>query len=161
MGTGKSSVGRLVAEQLHFVFVDTDELIERQTGRSISDIFTRHGEAAFRQLERDAVAGLSSGRRMVISTGGGLVTNPENMAGLKQHALVICLWASPETIWERVRTQTHRPLLQAPNALERIRELLAERSPAYHQADGLIHTGFRSPREVVQQVIHQFKLAQK
>ena len=161
MGTGKSSVGRLVAEQLHFNFVDTDEMIESQTGKSVAEIFAQHGEPAFRQLERDVVEKFAGSRGLVISTGGGLVMHPENMASLKRHALIICLWASPETIWERVRTQTHRPLIQTPDPLGKIRELLAQRSAAYHEADGLIHTGFRSPREVVQQVIHHFRLAQK
>ena len=91
---------------------------------------------------------------------GGFVANPANLASLKTHALVICLWASPETIWERVRTQSHRPLLQTADPLGKIRELLKDRSAAYHQADAMIHTGFRSPREVAQQVIHQFRLAQ-
>jgi shikimate kinase len=161
MGTGKSSVGRLVAEHLQFTFVDTDELVESQTGKTIADIFAQNGEPAFRKLEQEILNTLSTARKTVIATGGGLITHPGNLASLKTHALVICLWASPETIWERVRTQTHRPLLQNADPLGKIRELLAQRSTAYHQADGLIHTGFRSPREVVQQVVHQFRLAQK
>jgi shikimate kinase len=161
MGTGKSSIGRLAAEQLRFEFVDTDELIEAQTGKAIAEIFAQNGEAAFRQLEKDAALALSSRRNIVISAGGGFVANPDNLASLKEHALVICLWASPETIWERVRTQTHRPLLQTADPLGKIRELLEQRSAAYHEADAMIHTGFRSPREVAQQVLHQFRLAQK
>jgi shikimate kinase len=75
------------------------------------------------------------------------VADPSNLASLKSHALVVCLWASPETIWERVRAQTHRPLLQTPDPPAKIRELLEQRGPAYRQADVLIHTGFRSPRK--------------
>jgi shikimate kinase len=161
MGTGKSSVGRLVAEYLRFEFIDTDEWIEAQTGKKIAQIFAQNGEAAFRQLEEDTAHALSTRRDIVISAGGGFVTNPGNLASLKSHALVICLWASPETIWERVRTQTHRPLLQTSDPLGKIRELLDQRSPAYHQADAMIHTGFRSPKEVAQQVLHQFRLARE
>jgi shikimate kinase len=160
MGTGKSSVGRLVAEQLRFDFIDTDDLIESQTGKTIAEIFSENGEAAFRQLEADTARSLSSRSNLVISAGGGFVARPENLASLKSHALVICLWASPETIWDRVRTQTHRPLLQTADPLGKIRELLQERSAAYHQADAMIHTGFRSPKEVAQQILHQFRLAQ-
>jgi shikimate kinase len=161
MGTGKSSVGRLAAETLQFDFIDTDEWIETQTGRSVAQIFAREGETAFRQIEQQAVAMLSQRQKTVIATGGGLIIDPANLACLRQHALIVCLWASPETIWERVRTQVHRPLLQTPDPLGKIRSLLAERDPAYRQADVLIHTALRSPKEVVQQVLHQFHLAQR
>ena len=95
----------------------------------------------------------------MISTGGGLPTNPENLAALKTHALVICLWASPEKIWERVRYQSHRPLLHDPDPQKKIRELLALREPFYKQADVLINTDQRFAREVAQQIVLQFKLA--
>src|SRR5580658_6434753 len=161
MGTGKSSIGRLAAEQLRFAYIDTDELIENEVGRSIAEIFAQQGEAAFRKYERDVVNALSARRQTVIATGGGLAVDPSNLASLKSHALVVCLWASPETIWERVRGQTHRPLLQAPDPPAKIRELLEQRGPAYRQADVLLHTGFRSTKEVVQQVLHQFNLARE
>src|SRR5438874_13594091 len=115
MGTGKSSVGQLVATQLHFRFADTDELIEARTGKTISGLFADEGESQFREHERAVVEGLTGFHRTVIATGGGLVTQEENLNSLKTHALVVCLWASPEAIWERVRHQTHRPLLQSPD----------------------------------------------
>jgi shikimate kinase len=161
MGTGKSSAGRLAAELLQFEFVDTDELIEAQCGMSIGEIFKAQGEPAFRQLEQDMVRNLSQRQKTVIATGGGLITDPANLASLKTHALVVCLWATPEIIWERVQTQTHRPLLQTADPLGKIRELFARRDPLYRQADVLINTGQRSPREVAQQVLLQFQLAQK
>ena len=160
MGTGKTSVGRLVAEQLHFDYLDTDELIQSRTGRTITDIFEKDGEAAFRKLEQQLVAELAARKRTVISTGGGLPTNPLNLASLKTHSLVVCLWASPEKIFERVRNQTHRPLLRDANPQLKIRELLAAREPFYRQADVLINTDLRSVREAAQQVVHQFKFAQ-
>ena len=161
MGTGKSCVGRAAAEHLHFAFIDTDEIIENEVGRSIPEIFAKQGEAAFRKYERDVVNALSARRATVIATGGGLAADPSNLASLKSHALVVCLWAAPETIWERVRGQAHRPLLQASDPQARIRDLLEERAPAYRQADVLIHTGFRSVKEVVQQVLHQFRMARR
>jgi shikimate kinase len=157
MGTGKTSAGRLVAEQLHFEFLDTDELIQTKTGRTIADIFARNGEPAFRTLERDVVAELAGRTKTVISTGGGLPANPDNLASLKTHALVVCLWASPEKIWERVRNQSHRPLLHDPDPQKKIRELLEVRAPFYRQADVLINTDGRSAREVAQQIVLQFK----
>jgi shikimate kinase len=159
MGTGKTSVGRLVAEQLRFDYLDTDEMIQSATGKTIAEIFQQDGEAAFRTLEEKIVEELSAKVKTVISTGGGLPTNPNNLAGLKTHALVVCLWASPEKIWERVKNQTHRPLLHHPNPQEKIKGLLAAREPFYKQADVLLNTEVRSLREVAQQVVHQFRLA--
>lgn len=159
MGTGKTSTGRLVAEQLRFEFLDTDELIQNRTGRTIAEIFAINGESAFRALERDVVTELSERSKIVISTGGGLPANPENLASLKTHALVVWLCASEEKIWERVRNQSHRPLLHDPDPQKKIHELLQLRMPFYRQADVLINTDLRSAREVAQQVMLQFKLA--
>jgi shikimate kinase len=158
MGTGKTSVGRLVADRLHFEYLDTDELIQTQTGRTIADIFTTDGEPAFRALEQKVVGELAGCVKTVISTGGGLPVNPQNLASLKTHALVVSLWSSPEKIWERVRHQGHRPLLLGENPQAKIRELLAAREPFYKQADVLLNTDVRSVREVAQQVVHQFHL---
>lgn len=158
MGTGKSSVARLLADQLHYSFLDTDELIESRTGKSVAVIFAEDGEAAFRQLEREVVAELSSRNRCIISTGGGLGANESNLTSLKEHSLVVCLWASPDKIWERVRNQTHRPLLREADPLAKIRQLLASRERFYKQADVLLNTEVRSLREVAQQVVHQFQL---
>jgi shikimate kinase len=157
MGTGKSSVGRLIADQLSFQFVDTDELIERRAGKTISRIFAEDGEPAFRQLERDIVSQLSDIEKSVISTGGGLGANEQNISSLKEHSLVVCLWASPERIWERVGSQTHRPLLQEADPMAKIRSLLAAREPFYKQADLLLNTELRSLREVAQQTMHHFQ----
>jgi shikimate kinase len=161
MGTGKSSVGRLAAAHIHFKFVDTDELIESRAGKTISEIFTQAGETSFRELEDHIVSELSQAQKTVIATGGGLAANDANLASLKNHALVICLWASPEVIWDRVRTQIHRPLLQDPDPLGKIRQLLAAREPFYKQADVLVNTEMRSIKEVAQHVLHQFHLAQR
>jgi shikimate kinase len=158
MGTGKTSVGRLAADQMHFDYLDTDEIIQTRTRRTIADIFKQDGEPAFRELEAKVVADLADCTKTVISTGGGLPANPENLASLKTHALIICLWASPEKIWERVRNQSHRPLLHDSDPQAKIRELLAVREPFYRQADVLLNTELRSVREVVQQVVHQFRL---
>jgi len=159
MGTGKTSVGRLVADNLGFEFLDTDELIQSHTGRTIADIFAKDGEPAFRALEKQVIQEISTRAKTVIATGGGLPTNAENLAVLKSFALVVCLWASPEKIWERVRHQSHRPLLHDANPQKKIRELLAVREPFYKQADVLINTDLRSVREAAQQITLQFKLA--
>jgi shikimate kinase len=161
MGTGKTSVGHAAASLLHFRFVDTDALIEKQAGKRISEIFAEDGESRFREHERVVVAELAQSTHCVIATGGGLAADPANLAALKTHSLIICLWASPEVIWERVRHQTHRPLLMDPDPLGVIRRLLEEREPFYRQADVLINTEMRTLKEVVNQVAYQFRLARK
>jgi shikimate kinase len=158
MGAGKTSVGRLVAEQLHFDYLDTDDVIQSRTGRTITEIFATDGEPAFRKMESELVKELAQRTRTVIATGGGLPVNPENLACLKTCALVVCLWASPEKIWDRVKHQTHRPLLRDADPQKKIRDLLTVREPFYKQADVLLNTDLRSVREVAQQVVHQFRL---
>jgi shikimate kinase len=161
MGTGKSAVGHLVAEHLQFTFVDTDQLIEGRFGKPITQIFTQEGEKVFREYERQIVEELRTWQRTVIATGGGLGASEENVASLKQHSLVVCLWASPQIIWNRVRTQSHRPLLQGDNPKAKIRELLAQREPFYRKADVLVNTEVRSLKEVAQHVMHEFQLASR
>ena len=158
MGTGKTSVGRLVADLLHFDYLDTDEMIQAATGKTITEIFQNDGEKAFRALEEKVVDEIGHRQKTVVSTGGGLPANSENVSKLKTHALVVCLWASPEKIWERVKNQTHRPLLHDPDPQKKIRDLLAARGPFYKKADVLLNTEVRSLREVALQVVHQFRL---
>jgi len=158
MGTGKTSVGHLLATSLHLEFVDTDHLIETRTGKSIPEIFAQDGEPVFRDLEKQLLAELAHRRRLVISCGGGLAADADNLASLKTHALVVCLWASAEKIWQRVRHQHHRPLLADPDPQAKIRTLLAARTPFYRQADVMVNTDLRSMKAVAQQIAHQFQL---
>lgn len=161
MGSGKSTVGRLVARDLGMTFVDTDEVIEQRAGMRIPDIFAARGESAFRDQEKEVAAELVAGEKQVIATGGGLVCRPGNMELLKSGALVVCLWAGPDTIWERVRTQTHRPLLQVPDPRAEVERLLALREPFYRESDVLVNSGLRSLREVASQVAHHFRSARR
>lgn len=160
MGTGKSCVGRLAAEMLHFTYLDTDHVIEARAGKAISTLFQDEGEPAFREWERRIVEEVAQQTKTIIATGGGLSANEANLASLKTHALVVCLWASPETILARVSGHTHRPLLNEADPLAKIRSLLAAREPYYRQADVLVNTDSRSMPEVAAQVVHHFHLAQ-
>lgn len=159
MGAGKSTVATLVAGMLRFQVVDTDRVIEERAGRRISEIFAADGEAAFRQREVELVAELEGARARVIATGGGLPVNPQNLASLRRHSFIVCLWASPETIYQRVRTQGHRPLLQTPDPLARIREMLAQRAPVYREADLLVGVDFRAPLETARTIVSGFRHA--
>ncbi|MEI7728162.1 MAG: shikimate kinase [Verrucomicrobiota bacterium] len=157
MGVGKTTIGHLLAAQLDFRFVDTDQLIEAQAGHTIAEIFAKSGEATFRELERQVVQALKTYSNTVIATGGGLPCLGDNLAELKTHALTVCLWASPESVYERVRHQAHRPLLHTPDPLGKIRELLALREPYYRQADILVSTDTRSPRDLVSLLAYEFR----
>jgi shikimate kinase len=159
MGSGKSSVGRMAAHLLHFTYLDTDQVIEARAGKSITDLFREDGEPCFRDWESRIVQELTRRQKTVISTGGGLPAYGVNLASLKTHSLVVCLWASAEVIYERVRHHDHRPLLDDPDPLGKIQRLLAEREPFYRQADVMVNTESRSVREVAMQVVHQYHLA--
>ena len=140
MGSGKTAVGKLLAERLGYKFIDTDEIIERSEGKSISSIFNEEGEQRFREIEIRIVRELSGLKRHVISTGGGIVTNRENISNLKKDGLVIWLKAAPETIFKRVSSKTHRPLLNVENPHETIKKLLTFREPLYAEADISVET---------------------
>ena len=158
MGVGKSTIGQILAGMLDFEFVDTDRVIETREGRRISEIFAQEGETRFRDLETNLIREYETQQGLILSTGGGLVVRPENLASLRTHALIVCLWASPAVIYERVRYQGHRPLLQTPDPQGRIAELLEQRKPAYQQADILVGVDFRSPQETAQYITNSFRL---
>ena len=158
MATGKSSVGRWLARRLDFEFVDTDALIETRCNRRVSEIFEQEGEARFREYEREVVGDLAGLSRAVISTGGGLAANADSLARIKEHSLIVCLWAGEATIWRRASRNTNRPLLQDTNPRERIQTLLSARTPFYRQADIMVNTDFRSIKQVAEHVLHEFML---
>lgn len=135
MGCGKTTVGKNLARICEMAFLDTDELIEEQQGRTISEIFATDGEAFFRDMETQALKEMLERKKegFVISTGGGMPVREENRELLKQLGKVFYLKAEPETIYERVKGDTKRPLLQCENPLNRIQEMLAQREPAYEE----------------------------
>jgi shikimate kinase len=152
MGTGKSTVGRLLAARLGYRFVDTDEWIVAQDGRSIPAIFAQSGEAAFRRWEVRASQTLAAERGLVIATGGGLLLNPANVATLSATGPIFCLTARPETIWQRLEGDgTERPLLNHLHPARRIQELLQERAEAYGRFPQ-IPTDDRTPEQIVEQI---------
>jgi len=135
MGTGKTTVGRLLAEQLGYEFVDTDQLIEQRHGK-VADIFRERGEEVFRTIEREVASELADRRRLVISTGGRMMLDPLNVTSLSRHGRIFCLVANPDAIFERLAgdpSQSERPLLSGPDPRRRIVELLAERAPGYRR----------------------------
>ncbi len=158
MGTGKSTIGKLVAAELGLPFVDSDHLIEKRTGQSVREIFMQKGETAFREMEHQALTELTDtkgkGNSRVIGTGGGCVTNPNSLDLLKGRDVTIWLKASPADIYERIKNDQTRPLLQTKDPLATIEKLSAERAERYSQADIIIDTKQNAEEETAQAVIN-------
>ncbi len=131
MGSGKTSIGRLVAQRLGFQFIDTDAVIVERAGRQIPEIFSQHGEPWFRDQESAALRSLGIIQRAVISTGGGIVLRPENRDLLQELGFVVWLTASEDVIFERVSRNKKRPLLQTADPRQTVHDLLEQRRPLY------------------------------
>lgn len=153
MGTGKTAVGRLLAEKLGMAFVDMDDIIVERAGKSIPRIFAEDGEPHFRAMERRLVCDLASERGLVIGAGGGIVTNPDNVADFEASCLVVCLNATPEAILERVAEDTNRPLLAGDDKMARITDLLEARKHLYAAIEHQVDTTGLTVDEVAAQIV--------
>lgn len=153
MGTGKSTVGRVIAQKLGFHFIDTDDVIEQTSKAKISDIFAEHGEVYFRDLESQAVESVALMKNQVVATGGGVVLRSSNIDLLRTGGPIFCLNATPKAIWDRVRSSRSRPLLRGPNPLKKIETLLDKRAPYYALADHQIETTGVSIDRVANEII--------
>ncbi|WP_289501296.1 shikimate kinase [Gloeocapsopsis sp. IPPAS B-1203] len=134
MGTGKTTVGRVLATKLGYKFVDTDEIITQVTQQSISEVFATTGESAFRQIETQVLARVCAYTHLAIATGGGIVLRRENWSYL-HHGLIVWLDAPIELLYTRLNTDETRPLLQAGDLRTQLETLLQQRQPLYSQAD--------------------------
>ena len=191
MASGKSHVGRILAQRTGRPLADSDELIVARAGKSVERIFAEDGEAAFRTLERAVISELCAGSGRIISAGGGAFVDPDNRRTMRAGGRVFCLHARPETIYKRLAATNPgsdnpepdnpesynpesepdnpdsaddnpgaapvRPLLAGDNPLERIRELLAQRAPAYNQAHHRIDTDTLAPEQVAERVLELFQ----
>ena len=152
-GSGKSAVGRLVAEKLRAGFVDIDAIVERREGRPITMIFAEKGEAAFREMERKEVETALAGEPAVIAPGGGWAAQPGAIDAAKPHALVIYLHARPETATQRAAPEGTRPALSVEDPVARMRLLQKEREPFYRSAHAQVETDRKSPPQVANEVV--------
>lgn len=157
MGTGKTVTGRALAERTGMELVDMDLIIEKRAGSPISDIFATDGEAAFRAMERQLVQELSKRSGLIVSTGGGIVLNPDNLADFEKTGLVICLTASPETIFQRLEKDTTRPLLSGDKK-KQIAALLEKRQPLYTAIVHQINSDDLGPEERAAAILDLYAL---
>jgi shikimate kinase len=159
-GSGKSTVGRHLGRRLGLPFFDSDHLIEQRLGCSIREYFAREGEAAFRDVEEQVIADLARGPNAVVATGGGAVLREANRRMLREGGHVIYLRSTPEELYRRLRHDTHRPLLQVADPLDKLRSLYAERDPLYREtAHFQIETGRPSVPTLVNMIAMQLELA--
>jgi len=149
MGTGKTTVGKLLATQLGYDFVDTDELIVARSGQTVEEIFQDKGEEAFREMEAIVAMELGGKEGLVISTGGRTMLDPTNAAALSKRGRIFCLVATPEEIMERLARapEVRRPLVDGSNPMALIVEIMREREEGYARFPQLVTSG-KSPEEL-------------
>ncbi len=156
MGSGKTTVGRNLAETLGYEFLDTDQIIKDQSGKTIPQIFEEEGEEGFRRREAEAIASLADALGKVIATGGGAVLDPQNRHVFETIGLTVYLKASPRELYQRVKNDTNRPLLQkAEDPRAEVARLLKEREPLYEKADIVVDTEDLSVEEVLDVLIDE------
>jgi shikimate kinase len=153
MGVGKTTVGRLLAQELGYGFVDTDDVIVKAAGKSINEIFDQDGEGVFRQLESDVLGQVCAFTKLTIATGGGIIQRQENWSYL-HHGLIVWLDVPVEILLQRLAEDTTRPLLKDNDPLGKLRSLLEARTPLYSQADlHITITAEETPEQTTAKII--------
>jgi len=153
MGSGKTTIATKISHRLKMRYVSTDDLIEKREKATINEIFTKKGEDYFRDVESEVIREACAMDNVVIDAGGGAVLREENWANMKERGITICLRADEETIMARTKKYKHRPLLNVEDPKQRIRSLLAKRTPFYAKADYSIDTGEMTIKQVVEKIV--------
>lgn len=153
MGCGKSTIGNLLSRKAGMAFIDLDRYIEKQEGKTVSEIFADSGEAHFRMLERSASKTLGAKNGLVIACGGGTVVDPENVASLKANGRIFLLDIPIEAVAERLQNDTTRPLLNRPDKDIAMRELYEKRLPLYRAAADIIINADNSPMQICRDIL--------
>ena len=156
MGGGKSTVGKLLAKKLKgYIFVDIDDAIVDLEGMTIPEIFEKKGEAYFRTVEKNIIEEFSQEEGLILALGGGAFENEETRENLSENGLSFYLRASVDTLYERIKGDTNRPLLQCENPSERLKELLETREPNYLKSDYVIETDGLDPDDIAEKIIKE------
>lgn len=157
MGSGKTTVGLILAERLGWVFLDTDQLIVEESGMQIPEIFARYGEEYFRRLEEAIIAKTVRREEAVIATGGGAVTIPANLRHMKEHGVVVYLKTGLQELAQRVGGGEGRPLLERRDPFQALRSLMEEREVLYAQGDLVVCTDGLKPAEVAERILLEYQ----
>ncbi len=158
MGSGKSEVGRRLAERLGMRFADTDEMVEAEAGIPIAQVFQQHGEGSFRELERDAVRKALAADDAVVSTGGGAVIDEDNVALMRDSGVVFYLEVGPRQVERRTDADSSRPLLDVAERVPAIERLLSERKPLYERtAHERVNTDELAIEQVVEEILNRWR----
>lgn len=156
MGSGKSTVSKELAKSLGWEFIDTDNYIEEKYGKAIKDIFATEGEEAFRDMETEVLEEMSLTENKVISCGGGIVLRKQNVDLMRLGGKIVLLNATPETIYERVKHGTNRPILNGNMNVGYIAELMSKRSDAYeYAADVVVDTDGKAVEEITEEIVER------
>lgn len=165
MGSGKSTIGPILANTLGFEFVDIDKVVEQKAGKRIREIFAAEGEQAFRALERASLVEVAGRTQCVVSLGGGTIANEENFQLIRESGVIVYLQLSPEEIAQRVHHRTDRPLLMAPDGTklspeeiqQRVGELLTKREQFYSRADVIIQADRKRVGATVDEIVRRLR----
>ncbi|MCM1258316.1 MAG: shikimate kinase [Roseburia sp.] len=158
MGTGKSTISKALKRMLHMECMEMDEMIEEKQGMPIPEIFEKYGENYFRDVESQLLRELREGEDVIVSCGGGVVVRPENIGYMKDSGKVVLLSATPETVYERVKHSTNRPILNGNMNVEYIGELMEKRREKYQAAaDIVIATDGKTTEEICREICKALK----
>ena len=153
MGSGKTTTAKELSKILpEFKLVDIDDEIEKSSGKKISEIFLKYGEAHFRELETNKIKQFIQNDHQIISAGGGAFENPDNRRRLLENAFVFFLKASPQTIYDRIKAESHRPLLKKNFSVEKIANILSLREKNYQKANHTIETDKKTPEDIAKEI---------
>lgn len=158
MGSGKSTIAKLLSKETSRELVEMDETIEAEENMTINEIFEKYGETYFRDLESQLIERIAQKGGAVVSCGGGAVLREENISNMKKNGLVVYLSATPQTIYERVRHSTNRPLLNGNMNVEYIQELMEKRLPMYENAtDVVVDVNKKEKTEILEEIVSLLK----
>lgn len=158
MGTGKSTVSRLLSTILEMDAVEMDQMLEERAGMSISEIFDQYGEEHFRRMETELAVEMQSRSNLVVSCGGGVPMRQENVEAMRKSGAIVLLTASPETIYDRVKNSHNRPVIEQNKNIPFIASLMEQRREKYEAAaDFIIETDGKSAEQICQEIVQRVK----
>lgn len=159
MATGKTTIAKELSTSLNIEFIDVDRLIEENTEMLIPEIFERYGETYFRQIEKETIERISQMENIIISCGGGVCLDPENISNIRKKGKVVLLEADPQTIINRTENDENRPLLKGKSTIESIKKIMDERKDSYHKAaDIIIDTKEKSIESIGEEILKSLNL---